>query len=224
MKLTSSIVVCSAVLTTAFFAGDTQAEENKFYVKGALGAAKSSDVELRDFFGQAIAANSEIDLEPGVRGTIRGGYGLTDWLDAEAETGFIYNDIDAVTGATRAEGSIANFPLLLNLRLHLPESERFSPYIGAGFGICNTVLSTDNINIGGTAFDGFAADTVFAYQAFAGVRFAINERMGLSLEYHYFHADKSNMEADVTVGVPSDTVKLGRTESHSISVAFDFHF
>lgn len=224
MKLTRSIIVCSTILTAALFTGAAQAEENKFYVKGALGAVKSSDVELRSFFGQAITPNSEIDLEPGVRGTVRGGYGLTDWLDAEAETGFIYNDIDAITGAARAEGSIANYPLLLNVRLHLPESNRFSPYIGAGFGICTTVLATDDIFIGGTAFDGVVADTVFAYQAFAGVRFAINERMGLSLEYHYFHADKSNMEADVTVGVPSDTVKLGRTESHSISVAFDFHF
>ncbi len=73
-------------------------------------------------------------------------------------------------------------------------------------------------------FSGSAADAVFAYQAFAGVRFAINERMGLSVEYHYLHTGSSSIEADHTVGTTSDTLKLGRTQTHSVSVAFDFIF
>jgi hypothetical protein len=56
------------------------------------------------------------------------------------------------------------------------------------------------------------------------LRFAINEQMGLSVEYHYFRAEGSNMNADLTSGLASDRVKLGRTETHSVSVAFDLRF
>lgn len=224
MKSIPTTAVCSTTLALTLFPSVVHAEQNKFYLKGDLGGSKASKVELRDFFGQAIAPNSEIKLDPGIRAGFRGGYGLTDWLDAEAEVSVTSYSIDSITGATQADGSLANVPLFLNARLHLPETYRFSPYVGAGFGISSTILSGDNIIIGGTTFDGTTADAVFAYQAFAGLRFAINDRMGLSFEYHYFHAEKSNMSADVVFGVPSDRVKLGRTEAHSFSVAFDFHF
>ncbi len=205
------------------------AEQNRFYLQADVGGTDARDVQLREFFGQPIAANSEITLDPGIRVGIRGGYGLTDWLAAEVETGVSANDIDSITGAIEADGSIANVPLLLNLRLQVPESYRVSPYLGGGFGLSSTLLNGDNITIahpgGSTTLDGTTADVVFAYQAFAGLRFAINEAMGLSVEYRYFRSEKSNMDADlITSGVPSDRVKLGRTESHMVSVAFDVRF
>lgn len=201
-----------------------QAEQNHFYLQGDIGGTSASDVKLKEFFGQPIAANSEISLDPGVRVGIRGGYGVTDWLAAEIETGVSANDIDTITGATQAEGSIANVPLLLNLRLQVPEKNRISPYVGAGFGLSSTVLSGEDIIIGGTRYDGTTADAVFAWQGFAGLRFAINDQMGLSVEYRYFRAEASNMTADITIGTPTDRVKLGRTETHSLSVAFDVRF
>lgn len=201
-----------------------QAEQNRFYLQADIGGTSASDVKLKEFFGQPIAANSEISLDPGVRFGIRGGYGLTDWLAAEVETGVSANDIDTITGATQADGSIANVPLMLNLRLQVPERNRLAPYAGAGFGLSSTVLSGDDIVIGGTRYDGTSADAVFAWQAFAGLRFAINDHMGISAEYHYFRAEASNMTADLTIGTPTDRVKLGRTETHSVSVAFDVRF
>jgi opacity protein-like surface antigen len=209
-----------------------RAEQNRFYLQADVGGTDARDVQLRDFFGQPIAANSEITLDPGIRFGIRGGYGLTDWLAAEVETSVSANNIDSITGASKADGSIANVPLLLNLRLHVPERNRVSPYIGGGFGMSSTILDGDNITInhasgppGSTTLDGTTTDVVFAYQGFAGLRFAINESMGLSVEYRYFRAESSNMNADlITFGVASDRVKLGRTETHSISVAFDVRF
>lgn len=206
-----------------------RAEQNRFYVQADVGGTSASDVELREFFGQPIAANSEISLDPGIRIGIRGGYGLTDWLAAEVETGISANNIDDITGATESSGSIANVPTLLNLRLHVPERYRISPYVGGGFGISSTILSGDDITIthpgGSTTLDGSTADAVFAFQGFGGLRFAINETMGLSIEYRYLHAESSTMDADlITAGVPSDRVKLGETETHSVSVAFDWRF
>jgi opacity protein-like surface antigen len=144
-----------------------QAEQNRFDLQADMGGTSASDVKLKGFFGQPIAANSEITLDPGVRFGIRGGYGLTDWLAAEIETGVSANDIDTITGTgltvTEANGSIANVPLLLNLRLQVPEKNRISPYIGAGFGLTSTVLSGDDITINGVRYSGDSADAVFAW-------------------------------------------------------------
>lgn len=225
MKKTRSMLTALGTLITAGLLSQPGfAGQNQFYLKADLGGSRASDVQLHEFFGQPIAPGSKIKLDPGWRGGFCGGYGLTDWLDAEAEVGFTSYRIDSITGATRSDGALANVPFFLNARLHLPDTYHFSPYVGAGFGVSSTILTGDNVSIGGTIFDGTSADAVFAYQAFGGLRFALNERMGLRLEYHYFHGEKSSLSADVVVGVPSDRVKLGRTESHSVSIAFDFHF
>lgn len=212
-----NLTLMTAVLTT-------QAQESRFYVKADAGGSSARDVQLREFFGQAIAPNAEISLDSGIRLGIRGGYGLTDWLDTEIETGITANSIDSITGAAVSDGSLANIPLLFNLRLHTPEQYRLSAYFGGGVGFASTVLSGDDLVIGGTKFDGTAAGAVFAYQGFVGLRFTITDRLGVSLEYHYLRAEASSMSADLTVGATSDRVKLGRTETHSISAGVDFRF
>lgn len=222
-----SIIPVAALSLSLLPITSAHADQNRFYLQADVGGNSARDVDLRDFFGEpTLAPGSTISLDPGIRLGIRGGYGITDWFAAEIETGVTANDIESISGPTVAvaDGSLANVPFLLNARFHLPNGYRVSPYVGAGFGLSSTVLSGDDIIIGGTSFSGSAADVVFAYQAFAGLRFAINDHMGLSLEYHFLHAGSSSMDADLTVGTFSDTVKLGRTQTHSVSVAFDFQF
>lgn len=224
MNYRNNLFHLSLTLGTTLLLTTASAEQNRFYVRADVGGTSTRDVELREFFGQAIVPNSEISLEPGIRVGVRAGYGLTDWLAAEVETGVSANSVESVSGAIVAEGSLASVPLLLNARLHVPDHERFSPYIGAGFGLATTMLTADDIIIGGTSFNGTTADAVFAYQGFAGVDFAINNHMSIGAEYRYFNAEPSNMTADITVGTPTDRVKLGRIETHSVTVAFKFRF
>jgi opacity protein-like surface antigen len=227
MKHTVRTTVTLALLTLSLLPSATsRAEQNRFYAQADVGGAVASDVDLKAFFGQGLTPGAQISLDPGARFAIRGGYGLTDWLAAEVETGATINSIDTIStaGVADASGSLINVPLLFNVRLQVPEKNRFAPYAGAGFGFANTILTGDDIIIGATRFSGSVSDVVFAYQAFAGVRFALNERMGLSAEYHYFHTEASNMTADVISGVGSDTLKLGSTETHSFSIAFDWRF
>jgi opacity protein-like surface antigen len=200
------------------------ASENRFYLAADLGGTRARDVELRSFFGDTTSRS--IALDPGIRFGVRGGYGLTDWLAGEIETGVSANSIESISGpdVTRADGTIANVPLFLNLRLHVPEHNRVAPYVGGGFGLVSTVLDGDDIEIDGTYFSGSMSDVVFGAHAFAGLRFAINERMGLSAEYRFMHTEASNMRADWTFGTSSDRARLGRTQTHSVSVAFDVWF
>jgi len=202
----------------------SHAEQGKFYVAADAGAAVTVDTDLEEFFGVPLAPNSELTFDPGFRLGVRGGYGVTDWFDAEVETAIMVNNIDSATGATEADGSLANFPLLINARFQCPAFHRVSPYFGGGLGFSSTILSADELIIGTTALDGNTAGIAFAYQAFAGIRFAINERMGLSLEYHYFATTDVEMDADVSVGVPSDELKIGGTATHAATIAFDYRF
>lgn len=228
MNTYSRSVVRLAVWTAALLPLlSAQAEKNKFYLEGEIGGAVTVDTQLEEFFGPVIP-NSEVKFDPGLWLGFRGGYGLTDWFDAEVETGFVANEIDFVTGALETDASLVNIPLLLNARFHCPHLYRISPYFGGGLGFSSTILSADDLVIAGptgtTRMQGSAAGVVFAYQAFAGLRFAINDRMGLSVEYHYFATTSSEMSADVTVGTFSDTVKFGETATHAATIAFDYRF
>jgi opacity protein-like surface antigen len=204
-----------------------QAEKNKFYVAGDIGGAVTVDTQLKEFFGP-VFPNSEVTFDPGLRLGLRGGYGLTDWLDAEVETGFVANEISSITGALETDASLVNIPLLLNARFHCPYWHRISPYFGGGLGFSSTILSADDLVVAGpigtTRMQGSTAGVVFAYQAFAGLRFAINDRMGLSVEYHYFATTASEMSASATVGTFSDTVQFGGTATHAATIAFDYRF
>jgi opacity protein-like surface antigen len=87
------------------------------------------------------------------------------------------------------------------------------------------VLDPERIVIEDTVLRGGAdADVVFAWQAFAGLRYRINESMGVSLEYRYFAAGRPTWKADFTVGTMSDRVRFGEAETHAVSVAFEYRF
>src|SRR5689334_16253744 len=91
------------------------AEQGKFYVKADAGASLPTDVRLREFYGP-VASGSKIELEPGIKLGLRGGYGFTDWFDGEVETGIIANEVESITGATEDDATLSHFPLLFNVR------------------------------------------------------------------------------------------------------------
>jgi opacity protein-like surface antigen len=212
---------CYSVMFLSLFTAAGQ--EHGFYLKGDLGAAWTCNTELREFFGP-VAPGSKVKLDTGVRFGVVGGYHVTDWFAAEFETGSTANSIDSITGATRVDAVLSRVPMLLNARFEWPTKCPVTPYLGGGVGGAVTIIDADPIEIGGTRLRGSEADMVFAYQAFAGLRYKINEHMGVSLEYHYFASGAPEWKADVTSGTASDRFRLGGIESHSVSVAFTYRF
>jgi opacity protein-like surface antigen len=199
-------------------------QSTRFYVKGDLGGNITTDTSLNEFFGP-VAPNSKVKFDPGFRAGIAGGYQLCDWFAPEVEVGFMENKINSITGADILHNSwFASVPFLVNGKLQYPNSSPVTPYAGAGVGFSEALLSVDHLDIGGTSLHGDMHDTVFAWQAFAGLRFRLNDTMGLSVEYRYFRADPASWQAEFTSGTASDTLRMGRTETHAISLAFDFRF
>lgn len=218
--------VGAAILVTTAASG----EANRFYFKGDLGVALTEDVRLREFFGAGLPANSKIELDPGIRFGIKGGYEVTDWFATEIETGVTANRVDSITTGTGDDASITQVPLLLNVRFQCPACKHVSPYFGGGAGLASTIFSGDDVTIGTPGnqvyFDGGVAGIAFAYQAFAGVRVSITERMSVNLEYHFFGTSPTKLEDNDTQigGLASDQMRLGRTTTHAITAAFEYRF
>jgi len=198
------------------------AQNGRFYLRGDLGGNLTSDTELREFFGP-VTPDSKVKFDPGVRFGAAFGYEITEWFSAEGQTGIMANSIHSITDSTRHDAVFSNVPFLANVRFQLPRS-RFSPYIGGGVGVSTAVLDSDEIEVNGVFMHGSDADAVFAYQGFAGLHYRINSQMGLSLEYRYFWADPAEWRADITFGTDTDKIRFGGTETHSLSIAFDYHF
>lgn len=207
------------------------AQGSGFYFKADLGGNVSEDVEIKEFLGLNIPG-AKLELDPGVRAGVGGGYNFTDWLAAEAEIGFVENEIHGVKGASYSihDATLANVPFLLNARLQYPMGRcPVTPYIGAGAGFSESIFDVDHLAIAdgsgnSVSIHGSDADAVFAWQAFAGVRYALNERMGLGIEYRYFEADSPSWHAEFTQGTASDLLKLGKSHTHSLSVSFAYSF
>jgi OmpA-OmpF porin, OOP family len=219
----SKVLVCGMVLVAA---GTLPAlsQGTRFYVKADVGGNITLDADLKEFFGP-VAPGTKVKFDPGFRAGATGGYQFTDWFAGEVEVGYLENRIDSITGADRVHNAwFGNVPFLVNGKLQYPNRSPLTPYIGAGVGFSEAIINVGRIDIGGTSLHGDVNDTVFAYQAFAGLRYSLNERMGLSLEYRYFAADGANWQADFTSGTASDTMRMGHTQTHAISVAFDFRF
>ncbi len=223
--IAGSPLVCVSWLTLAA-AVSASAQGPGFYFKTDLGGNVTRDAYLTEFFGP-VAPGTKVSFDPGFRAGLTGGYQVTDWFGAEGEVGFLENRINAITGGGAYDvhnAWFANVPFLVNARLQYPNSTPLTPYIGAGVGFSEALIDVDRISLNGTSLHGSLADTVFAYQAFGGLRYRLNERMGLSVEYRYFAADGATWEADVTSGTASDVMRMGHTQAHVVSLAFDLHF
>jgi OmpA-OmpF porin, OOP family len=203
--------------------GDPYAQQNRWYIKADAGGNITRDTDLESFFGEDTTG-SKVRFDPGVRFGIGAGYQVTDWFAAEAETGVMANWIDSIDGANDVEASFSSVPLLVNIKFQCPRLHRIAPYIGAGVGVSFQVIDSDEIDFGSTFMHGSDTDAVFAYQGFAGVRFKLNDNMGLSVEYRYFAAEEAEWDAEFSSGTGSDEMGFGRIETHAFSVAFDFSF
>src|SRR2546426_8439558 len=110
-KMTRSLILMAALCGVAPFSilpGFAQA--TPFYITGGVGPAFTEDTGLREFNGPKTG--TKVKFDPGVQFRVAVGYRITDWLAAELESGVTYNTIKSITGASEANGTLANSPFL----------------------------------------------------------------------------------------------------------------
>jgi opacity protein-like surface antigen len=76
-----------------------------------------------------------------------------------------------------------------------------------------------------TIVDGGESDTVFAWQAFGGLKYAINDRMSLGVTYKYLQteAPKWEVDEDFFSGLSSD-IRMSHLKTHTVAFIFSFKF
>jgi len=226
-----TLFLCAAVVFLTSLTAHGQ--QHGFYFKADLGGALTQDTNLRiTKLDHVPPQETKIQFDPGPRLGFAAGYQLTDWFAAEAELGAIVNTTQSRSSLSSigpGEVSIrnctyANVPLLFNVRFQYPNRSHWAPYIGGGLGVSAAIVDLETLTPSGTLdtfvrSGGTDATAVFAYQAFAGLRYRLTDHMGLSLEYRYFVAQRPSWEGNYGASITFDT-----TQTHALSVAFDWSF
>ena len=184
------------------------------------GAAVVANAQLNDFFGNPVNANP-VSFDTGFHFGLGIGRKVTRFLSLEVMSGFNYNSLNSIAGATASSGNFYRVPLMGNVVLQFPNRSRLVPVIGAGVGAQWVVLDAQNIALGGTTMAGTSDTWVFGYQGYAGVRYEFSDRMSLGLFYQYSVADGPSWTNGSSAG---GNFKLDAIRTSSLSLTLGFVF
>lgn len=199
------------------------------YVSGFIGASipRDADVSGFDFIGN-IPFSDKTEFDPGINFGGAVGYDF-GYVRLEGELAYKFSDIKSVTQQSPAvipffnvDGDLGVFSGMANLFVDLHNSTPITPYFGGGVGFAVLSLS-DTFGI--DPLTGFGGplylednDTVFAYQAGAGIGIALNRVTTLDLGYRYFGTDTARFGSDLPI-----TTEM-KFESHNALVGIRVKF
>ena len=155
-----------------------------------------------------------------------GGYKFGPWrgeleleyMEHQAQSG--NNLFAGATGASSSlRGSTSNLAAMINGYYDIATPWPITPYVGIGIGAdyfrfsqVNTTANTQIAN---------AFDTVFAYEAMAGVSYAINPQWSIGLEYRYFATLDPKVKYSPNPPLQRFTVN---NASHNLLLGVAWHF
>jgi opacity protein-like surface antigen len=196
------------------------------YMSGFVGINVNQDANVastdfvtnRDF-------SDQVEFDPGINigGTAGYNFGIAR---LEGELSYKHAGIGSVTSQSgfrfrNVNGDIGALAMMLNGFLDLHNNSRLTPYLGGGIGFASLHLSdTTGFNSNGerVILYGAADDTVFAYQAGAGVEIALDRRYSLDIGYRYFVTGRGNFDSDLPI-----TTSL-KFRSHNAALGFRYRF
>lgn len=148
-------------------------------VQGGVSLLNTSD-------NTADGVRFESTFNPGYAAALKVGGILAPHWRLEGEAGYASNNVDQVkypTYSSNSQGSKSAIKGLVNVIYDFTPDRRYRPYVGAGVGAA--FLTINNIRVNGVSFAG-DTDTEFAYQAIAGIEYAVTHSAFLYINYHYF--------------------------------------
>lgn len=199
------------------------------YVSGFIGVAfpTNRDVTSTTFGPGATTFNDRVEFDPGINVGGAGGFDF-GFLRLEGELSYKNGEMSTITeqiGGTRyanVDGRLGAVAMMFNAFVDLHNATRVTPYFGGGAGFATLHLSdtygTSTATGNRTRLYRSENDTVFAYQAGAGLEIAFTQRLSLDLGYRYFATAKAKFDNH-----SSTTTEL-KFESHNASVGLRIKF
>jgi opacity protein-like surface antigen len=213
----SAVLICGLHLTPSASAQVSYPEG--LYGWYEAGAAFVDKAKLRDFSDE-VTENNPVKFDPGFHFGIAVGRELTRYLSLELESGFNYNSLQSIGGATDSSANFYRVPVLGNVVLKYPNRSRFTPVIGAGAGAHWSIFDAQNVEFGSTILRDCEETWSFGYQGYAGVSYRFQENMSVGLFYHYSVVDGPSWNFDSAEG----NFKLDSLRTHSIALTFGWYF
>lgn len=210
-------ILLGVLCATCVFAQPQPGYEPRGYIRGDLGIALTKDADASFFPG---VGSVRMDLDPGIRFNVGGGARFGDYFALEAETGWILNEIDSITGFDDVDGWVSQVPILVNAVFQFRNQTGLTPFIGGGAGGAAVGINLDDAVSSTVRVDGSAADFVFAWQAFGGLKYEINEHLSVGVVYKYFWTDDAEWDVEDT----SRDIHFEGTRTHSISAIVSYTF
>jgi opacity protein-like surface antigen len=197
------------------------------YFRAGIGPSFFQDGTMKGFTispGFAGPANQKVSYDTGVAFDAAAGYAFDRYFGLDFETGYIWAQFNSIQNYQVNDSSIGNVPLLVNATLSLPiPHTNIVPYIGGGVGGAISELDAHHLTepVSGNFAEGSESDAVFAYQAFAGVRFMLGSHVSLGVGYKYFAT--GNPTFDYPPG-PDLDVSFKGVRTHSILFTLNVNF
>jgi opacity protein-like surface antigen len=129
--------------------------------------------------------DAELERDPGWLAGAAAGYAWHGGFALEGEVTYRESRLDkiALLGMELGlDGDEHSYAALANAYYRFDTGSSVTPYLGAGVGAAVLTLDAEAEN--GGAFDD--SETVFAYQAMAGIDYALTPHLAFGLEYRYF--------------------------------------
>jgi outer membrane protein OmpA-like peptidoglycan-associated protein len=179
------------------------------YVTGAAGVTFPRDSTMK---GGGLDQSAEMDN--GWLALIGIGNDFGNNFRTEFEVGYQRSGVDNVSG-TSASGHMGALSFMGNVYYDLPVDWPVKPFVGLGLGAANVWASGISPVLGSRISD---HDLGLAWQATAGVAYAINDRVDATLAYRYFDVPILSYKTDAGTSVDSDYA------SHIVMVGLRYSF
>jgi opacity protein-like surface antigen len=173
-----------------------------------------------------LGGGSDVNYTVGMAADAAIGYAFNRYLAADFEFGVLTAGIDSVPGYYSYDSYLENLPFIANLTLSYPiPGTRVTPYAGAGVGSV-TIFDTEGFGNAFWGVYGSDSDVVFAWQAFAGLRFEVNEHMSAGIGYKYFATGDASFDYPPYYPYTGPNLEIGFAgiSSHSVLFSFEYKF
>jgi len=211
---TAGIVLTLLVMVAASGGASAQSSFTPgFYVAGSGGGSVLTDVEVI-----SNGVKFDVDFDAGFTAGVAAGYRFAKNFRLEAEFSYRQHSVGNVdslgTPSTNVSGDISAWGGMVNGYLDFGEG-KLSPFVGAGIGFAN--VNIDNAKATDTSGNLLIddSDTVFAFQAMAGLSYELTEEWSITGEYRFFGTDSIS-----AAGTPDDIEY--QTHNFQIGGRYDF--
>ena len=213
-----SIVVVGAVLFLPAV-GMCAADLSKWYLTGDVGGVFQQDTTFSQSTSPGVKTPGTFN--PGIRGDIAVGYNLNKSFAVELESGVLWNSIDKFGGVTLSQASQSldfySIPVLAKVVYKVPTGNAWTPYFGVGAG--GVIGMADFQNTAGHSSD---TTFIFAYQAEAGLDYALTKNTSVGIAYKFLSTPTQRYYLNGP-GI-NDHITLTGIYTHAIVASFTWKF